>query len=389
VIDPDDAFRQIDTHLSCPNQSWLLGAGISLMSGIPLMLTLTERIYTLLAKDPSFALLKAIKDDLPDDAHIEHVLSQLADYIAIAERSKSKELIVGGKPVQKDDLKTAHQSVLKQISNIVRWGYVKGTPDKKTPDKEGTMENPIVVVDHHLEFVKALFVVRQAGVHERRKAVKLFTTNYDTLIEDALALSGIPYYDGFSGGALAFWNHPFGTLEPDSEHRACVVKLHGSIDWRINAEGTVRRVRLGDGYPKDYSQVLIYPQASKYVATQRDPFASQFDRLRKALHATSDNILGVCGYSFGDEHVNAEIQLAMQLSESKTTILAFVQEIGGKLPPVLETWLKSNWGERVFVASDKALYQGDKVLAEPDSGKSFGWWTFAGLTKFLQDASKP
>ncbi len=78
-----------------------------------------------------------------------------------------------------------------------------------------------------------------------------------------------------------------------------------------------------------------------------------------------------------------------RLSESKTTILAFVQEIGGALPSVLDTWLKSNWGERVFVASDKALYQGDKVLAQPDPGKSFGWWTFTGLTKFLQDASKP
>jgi hypothetical protein len=384
VIDPAEAFHQVDSHLSCPSQSWLLGAGVSLMSGIPLMLTLTERIYLLLANDPSFALLKAIKDDLPSDAHIEHVLSQLADYIAIAERSKSGKLVVGGATVERDTLKKAHEVVLEQISEIIRWGFVKGPPELV-----GTIESPIVKVDYHLEFVKALFVVRQAGVYERRKAVKLFTTNYDTLIEDALALSGIPYYDGFSGGAVAFWNHPFGTQEPDTLHRACVVKLHGSIDWRINAEGTVRRVRLGDGYPKDYSQVLIYPQASKYVATQRDPFASQFDRLRKALHGASDNILGICGYSFGDEHVNAEIQLAMHLSESKTTILAFVQEVGGKLPSVLDTWLKSNWGERVFVASDAALYQGDKVLVKADPGKSFGWWTFEGLTKFLQDASKP
>lgn len=264
------------------------------------MLPLTERIYSLLATHASFALLKAIKDDLPADGHIEHVLSQLADYIAIAERSKSGKLVVGGTTVDKDVLKKAHETVLEQISEVIRWGYVKGPPEQV-----GTMKNPIVQVDHHLEFIKALFVVRQAGVHERRRAVKLFTTNYDTLIEDALALTGIPYYDGFSGGAVAFWNHPFGTEEPDMHHRACLVKLHGSIDWRINAEGLVHRVRLGDGYPKDATQVLIYPQASKYVATQRDPFASQFDRLRKAMHGSSDNILGICGYSFGDEHVNA------------------------------------------------------------------------------------
>ena len=386
-MDPGDALSQIDSHLSCPCQNWLLGAGVSLDAGIPLMDSLTDRIFTLLDGKPAGTVIAAIKGDLPPSAHIEHVLSQLVDYIAICERSRADEIPIAGVTYKTDQLREIHHAILEGISKIVRWGYVPAKPP--APAKEGTHDQPIVSVDDHLQFMKALFVNRRAGLGNRRKSIKLFTTNYDTLIEDALALAGVPYYDGFSGGAVAFWSHPFGTPDPESKHDACVIKLHGSIDWRVGDGDLVRRIRLGDAYPEKRSPALIYPQASKYIATQRDPFATQFDRLRRSLSSSSDNILGICGYSFGDDHLNAEIQVCMQHAENRTTLLAFVKEDGsGKAPEILEKWKSLPWGDRVFIATDARLTHGKEELMTADpAGSPLAWWTFRGLTKFLQDGT--
>lgn len=59
---------------------------------------LTERVIELAAKTPHEAILTALKNDLPKDSHVEHLLSYLADQIAIGESFNSKlrdELLEG------------------------------------------------------------------------------------------------------------------------------------------------------------------------------------------------------------------------------------------------------------------------------------------------------
>lgn len=90
-------------------------------------------------------------------------------------------------------------------------------------------------------------------------------------------------------------------------------------------------MRDGDLYPEKSSRVLIYPQSTKYLATQRDPFAAQFDLFRRTLGSNKENVLAICGYSFGDEHINQEIELALRCPENKTTILAFSQKLNSTL----------------------------------------------------------
>jgi len=75
-----DTLAQLDNLLAASNQSWLFGAGISCDAGIPLMGPLTERIFTRAdgEGEPSdIKVLEFIKSQLPDDSHIEHILSQL------------------------------------------------------------------------------------------------------------------------------------------------------------------------------------------------------------------------------------------------------------------------------------------------------------------------
>ena len=382
-----DNLAQLDNLLAAGNQSWLFGAGISLDAGIPLMWPLTDRVFArakVEGEANDHKVLEFIKSELSDDSHIEHILSQLGDRRAIADRSKNKNVTFGGVTLSVDDLDALHQRVLTWIAETIRWGYKPEKADG-APEVIGTHETRIVTIDNHSSFVSALFNRSQAGVAERRRAVRLFTTNYDTLLEDALALGGFSYWDGFSGGAVAYRSHRYGDEEPNLRDRAHVIKLHGSIDWHLGEDDRVWRVRDGDLYPKKVSRVLIYPQSTKYLATQRDPFAAQFDLFRRALGSREENVLATCGYSFGDEHINQEIELALQRPENKTTILAFA----GKINPILERWRTGPWGKRVYVIAEDGLYVGaDGPFSAPAAGGKRDWWKFGGVTKMLNSGAE-
>lgn len=379
-------LQQLDEFLSRPNQLWLLGAGISYDAGIPLMHPLTNRVMELAADSEHKPLLDALLAELPRDTHIEYLLSHLGDYTTLCGRSSSGQIKIDDIDYPLATLEAAHVEVLSFISETVRWGYRAASDGN--PAVVGSNENPMVSVEHHLAFVKAILGKRQAGLDARRRPVSFFTTNYDTLLEDALSLGCFSYWDGFSGGAVAFRNHRYGDNEPNTGCRAHVVKLHGSIDWHLGDDGKVWRVRDRDLYPDRGGRVLIYPQATKYVATQRDPFAAQFDIFRRALCNGSDNVLGVCGYSFGDDHINQEIEFALSAPNSKTTVLVFCAE-GAVLPTTLETWRQSSWGKRVYVMTQRGLYVGPVgPLHGPTDGETLSWWTFKGLTNILQNGAE-
>jgi len=381
-----DCLKQLDNLLAAGDQSWLFGAGISLEANIPLMRPLTTRVFSMAneaSNKRAKEVLEAVKVVLPDDSHIEHILSHLIDFAAIAERSKTQKAKVGEVSLELVELRDLHAKVLKWISETVRWGFVPKTGDDA--EKIGTRENPIVTVNGHTAFVSALFNRNQAGIAERRRAIRLFTINYDTLLEDALALGCFSHWDGFTGGAVAYRSHRYGQDEPDSGYRAHVIKIHGSIDWHLGTDDRVWRVRDGDLYPERLARVLIYPQFTKYLATQRDPFAAQFDLFRRALGSGTENVLAVCGYSFGDEHINQEIELALQRPENKTTILAFSQGLNG----VLDRWRAAPWAKRLYVITDSGLFVGSEgPFFPPSAGKKLDWWTFAGVTKILNSGAE-
>ncbi|HGP0574805.1 TPA: hypothetical protein ACKQT6_003867 [Serratia marcescens] len=202
----EEELEQFQDLLNCPEQNWLLGAGISFKAKIPLMYPLTNRAIELISDKPEILkLVNTIKSQLPEDAHIEHILSHLGDYSAIASRSVKKSISIGEDEFSLNKIELAHNEILNSIANTIRFGYVEGE------EKEiGDRNNFIVRIDEHFEFIKTLFYNLRAGINERRKSVRLFTTNYDTLLEDALSLNKIPYWDGFSGGAVAYRNYRYG-----------------------------------------------------------------------------------------------------------------------------------------------------------------------------------
>lgn len=397
MTDNSDVAEQFEKHLNSPKQTWLLGAGISFAANVPLMHPLTKRVMAVaresVFQDDAVALsiLDFIQGDVAAGSHIEEYLTHLGDCISMAERSRTAGITVNNAHVPKAKLVEVHLKLLGVIADTVRWGYRSGVQNEDGEEIEaeeiGAFGNSIVRIDDHRNFVAAVFGSNRAGVEYLRTPVEFFTTNYDTLLEDALGLERIGYKDGFTGGGVGFWGAQ--GYEPDNQTRAIITKLHGSTDWyRASvAPSPVLRVRDGDPYPsRGGGAVMIYPQATKYLNTQRDPFAELFQRFRHRLAVGVDHVLLICGYSFGDEHINAEIEQAMAAGKSQLTIVAFADEPDGQFSGSLRTWCASmSWRERVFVASPRGLYQGDSGPHFPAAAGSRDWWTFAGATRLFSE----
>lgn len=389
-------LTSIDDLLNEQSQIWLLGAGISKRAGIPLMRPLTHLVRQELneGKDELGlgARYQSIQNCLRDDANVEHILSHLGDMIALAKRSAAGTIDHAGSSWDLNDLQGLHESILSSIQKIIRWGAHK--------DEDGNWlrwdhESSGVTIEGHCRFVEALYGRRQG--RNTRTPISFFTTNYDTLLEDALGLCETPIFDGFAGGAIGFWdpgdtsfkNHP--SLNSYAQQPASIFKLHGSIDWVRGKDNIVLRQRYGANYPDSSGSLLIYPQATKYELTQKDPFASLFSAFRTALSNTNESrVLAVCGYSFGDDHINEEITRALCLPRANLTLLAFVCEAEGetaeeRLPDQLWKWLNpaNDWCEQVYVATNHGVYHGslENQCHVPDG--SLPWWKFSGLTRFL------
>ena len=120
----NDWLEQLDRHLASPCLAWLLGAGVSYGANIPLMYPLTARVRELAAGTVHEQLLNALFDELPGDTHIEHVLSQLGDYTALATRTAAGSVNIAGHTYDKQQLTSTHEQILEWIANTIRWGIV-------------------------------------------------------------------------------------------------------------------------------------------------------------------------------------------------------------------------------------------------------------------------
>lgn len=387
----DNRLENLKQLLSSQSrQNWLFGAGISFGSKIPLMYPLTNRVEEIIQEDSGAKekdILDSLKKDLTEDCHVEHYLSHLGDLLAIAERSKEKTAYLGASSYTSDELKQLYLEIIKAIGGIVRYGYVGANAEREIEEDIGTSANPIVEIEPHLEFIEAL-LINQSNL-ERRSKTTFFTTNYDTLLEDALALHKKVVCDGFSGGAVGFWNaeKEFSNTAIDS-NTYHLYKLHGSIDWHRDDDLGLVRARYGTKYLSNPANIMIYPQATKYVETQKDPFASLFLGLRKTLMNGQQNTLIICGYSFGDDHINSEIECALRSESNQTTVIAFVQEApkeGVVINKTLDAWLSCpKIGSRVYVAGESGIYHNAITpLAESDAS-TYTWWRFDGLTQFIK-----
>jgi hypothetical protein len=179
----------------------------------------------------------------------------------------------------------------------------------------------------------------------RKHAIEVFTTNYDYLFELGFESQNLPYFDGFVGGYKPFFDPV--SVENDKllPQWTRLWKLHGSLGWGYDMEERrIIRIReiSDDG-------IVIYPSMLKYDDSRKQPYSSYIERLSSFLKK-DDGVLFICGYSFGDEHINDTIMNALAQSKSTTIIaLVFDENLNEKSIPI-------NIGRR----SNKVMICGNK-----------------------------
>ncbi len=139
--------------------------------------------------------------------------------------------------------------------------------------------------------------------------VQIFTTNYDTLFEQAANEGGFVIIDGFS------FTHPrkFSGryFDYDIVHREKtrikqeesfvskvfqLYKLHGSLNWERGSDNRIiQREKTDD-------PLIIYPASEKYESSYEQPYFEMMSRFQQALRK-EETLLVVLGFGFQDKHI--------------------------------------------------------------------------------------
>ena len=226
-------------------------------------------------------VFKLLEADVPN-SNLELILS----------RVRSLAEILGAARVHEYD-STSYQKLNDNICKIIKDVVSKSLPEGENPYSK--------------------IVSWITGIN-RKHPVEIFTTNYDLLMEEAFERAKSPYFDGFSGSRLSFFD-PASISSNDLPPRwSRLWKLHGSINW-AKRNGEV--VRVND----ETTGEMVYPSHIKYDQTQSAPFSSMFERLKEFL-LEPDSLLITAGFSFADAHISSKLSECLSANPS-TAIFAF------------------------------------------------------------------
>ena len=228
----------------------------------------------------------------------------------------------------------------------------------------------------HGEFVRRL-------AQRADPSVKIFSLNYDPLIERAAVHKRVRVVDGFIGAENSYFDaavfeERIGLIRGTYKGRQFdetvkpihLLKLHGSLGWYECSTNGVRRCSFGESPPPTTKRLMIPPQRRKATDTMVPPYAALWSTFRGCLvhNATPINRLVCIGYGFADEHVNAVIDAA--LSRTDITVLIFTKALA---KPAWDRWsVRPN----VFIVTEtQCSLKGQAGPGHPDL------WSFERLAK--------
>ncbi|MGO9061417.1 MAG: SIR2 family protein [Candidatus Binataceae bacterium] len=231
-------------------------------------------------------------------------------------------------------------------------------------------------LDVHTEFVRRL------GERSDPR-VKVFSLNYDPLIERAAESVRVRLCDGFSGHEHAFFEPAIfeerigrirGTYKGKQFEETAkpihLLKLHGSLGWYESTTTGVRRSAFGSAIQPTAKRLMIPPQRRKASDTMSPPYAALWSAFRGALGQDSVpiNRLVCLGYGFADEHVNAVIEGA--LARGDFTVLILTKDLSH------EAWNRwSTRGNTVVVTESRCALKGEIGVGHRDL------WSFERMAK--------
>lgn len=310
---------------------YLLGAGSSHLDGrgYPLSFELWDKIKDYITEVAKRDEIQQ-KIDCPGTKGIEHAL----------------DLLDGGGPKE-----GGHRHlVAKAIADL----FVPLTPP----------------LDTHIEFVKCL--ASKLVPH-----VKIFSLNYDPLIERAAEYAMVRLCDGFTGHEHSYFDASIfeerifrirGThrgRQPDETSKPLhILKLHGSLGWYQCDLTALRRCGFSLSIPENTKRLMIPPQRRKADDTMTQPYQALWSAFRGALGQDHNPLhrLVCIGYGFADEHVNTLIETA--LARTDFTVLIFTKNLSD------EAW--NRWSVKsnvIVVTKDRCAIKGKAGEGHPDLWK--------------------
>lgn len=188
-------------------------------------------------------------------------------------------------------------------------------------------------LDLHCEFVR--HIAKHAN-----PSIKVFSLNYDPLIERAAALVRIRMIDGFLGIEHSYCNSAvfeerIGRIRGSHKGRQFeetvkpihLLKLHGSLGWYECSTNGVRRCGFSVRPPDGTKRLMVPPSRRKASDTVYPPYSALWSTFRGCLghNDVPINRLVCIGYGFGDEHVNTIIEAA--LNRTDFTVLIFAKAL--------------------------------------------------------------
>jgi hypothetical protein len=231
-------------------------------------------------------------------------------------------------------------------------------------------------LDLHVEFVTRLN-------HKAAPSTKVFSLNYDPLIERAAERAKVRLCDGFSGHEHAYFDpsmfeERIGRIRGTHKGRQFdettkpihLLKLHGSLGWYECTSLGLRRCDFSSSIPATTKRLMIPPQRRKANETMTPPYSALWSAFRGCLgqDAVPINRLACFGYGLVDEHVNAVIEGA--LARTDFTLLVFTKELTDG------AWARWSSRKNVVVVTETRC----AIKSEIGPGHS-DLWSFARLSK--------
>ena len=90
-------------------------------------------------------------------------------------------------------------------------------------------------------------------------------------------------------------------------------------------------------------------------------------------------VLVICGYRYGDTHINNEVDRALHESAGDLTVVAFTSE--NEPHGKLKAWTEDEMvRDQVLVFANRGFFHGN---TEDESTEDLLWWKFENITRLL------
>ena len=184
---------------------------------------------------------------------------------------------------------------------------------------------------HHSDFLRKLTARKPSDPR-----VQLYTTNYDTLFEQAAMQAGLTMIDGFTFSHPRVFNgvnfdydivyRERSRIKPDESFIPNVFqlfKIHGSVDWQKETDDRIVQKEHVD------TPCIIYPASDKYESSYEQPYIELIAHFQQALRKEG-TLLIVIGFGFKDKHIQGIIKEAVsQNTHFHLLIVCYGKEDGG------------------------------------------------------------